>query len=128
VGIAAIPETQLEAESQMQACQAADTGPPANPIVLPLYWTAGRVCRGGSCTGGRYTAELIQEQIDYVNRLYAHIGIQFKWDGEIHTADAALPDDIDVCLDPSGRCWVCRQQRFGDQVAINVVTSPTHVG
>ncbi|WIA14405.1 hypothetical protein OEZ85_002931 [Tetradesmus obliquus] len=128
VGIAAVAETQLEAESQMQACQAADQGPPANPIVLPLYWTAGRVCRSGGCTGGSYTAELVQEQVDYVNRLYAHVGIQFKWDGVMHYANASSPNDIDVCLDPSGRCWICKQQRFGDQAAINVVTAPTHLG
>lgn len=128
VGIASVPSSQIEAENQMQACQAADQGPPAMPTVLPLFWTAGKVCRGSTCTGGSYTADLVQEQVDFVNKLYAHVGIQFKWDGEIHEAEADTPLDIDICLDPSGNCWVCRQRRYGDQVAVNVVTSPTHVG
>ena len=125
----------------MLDCQAADQGPPPQPLLIPIHWTAGRVCKGrrrgssGSgagggarCTGGEYPASLVHEQIAYVNNLYAHAGIQFTWDGVIHSATAGNARDINVCLDPFGQCWVCGVERHGDELAINVVTSPVHLG
>jgi hypothetical protein len=121
----------IDAESIMLSCQAADQGPPKEPTVIPIHWTAGKVCKGrrqSRCVGGEYPASLVQQQIDYVNSLYAHVGIQFSWDGIIHEATANSPKDINVCLDPDGQCWVCGLKRYGDRVAINVVTSPVHIG
>lgn len=121
----------LTAEEKMLECQAADKGPPATPELIPIHWTAGKVCKGRKqtrCVGGEYPASLVQQQIDYVNNLYAHVGIQFTWDGIIHEATTKEWTDINVCLDPSGNCWVCGIKRHGDHVAINVVTSPTHLG
>ena len=128
------PQRQLNlitAEEKMLACQAADQGPPAEPTVIPIHWTAGVVCKGrrqGRCTGGDYPPSLVQQQIDYLNNLYAHVGIQFSWDGVIHKATASSAKEINVCLDPDGQCWVCGVERHGDKVAINVVTSPVHIG
>jgi hypothetical protein len=127
--------TLLEAEQQMLDCQAKDTGPPAETIKIPIYWTAGKVCKGrkrsnngGRCTGGEYPSALVEQQIAYVNSLYAHAGIQFIWDGVIHHATANSVKDVNVCLDPYGQCWACGLKRHGDQVAINIVTSPVHLG
>lgn len=121
----------VQAEEKMLACQAADEGPPAEPTIIPIHWTAGIVCKGrrqARCIGGDYPASLVQQQIDYINNLYAHVGIQFSWDGVIHKATATSAKDINVCLDPDGQCWVCGIQRYGDKVSINVVTSPVHIG
>ncbi len=79
VGIAAAPETELQAEQQMQACQVADKGTPSQPEEVELYWTAGRVCRGGTCTGGVYSVAEVQRQMEVVNNIYAHAGIRFLW-------------------------------------------------
>ena len=110
VGIAAVVRSELQAEEQMQACQAADKGPPAaqQPIVIPLYWTAGRVCRGGRCAGGAYSASLVRKQLAFVNNVWSHAGIRFSWEGVIHSAVAEDPRDISVCESPEGRCWACR--------------------
>jgi hypothetical protein len=121
----------IQAEERMLACQAADQGPPEEPTIIQIHWTAGKVCkgrRGARCVGGEYPASLVQQQIDYVNHLYAHVGIQFSWDGVIHEATAASAKDINVCLDPDGQCWACGLKRYGDKVSINVVTSPVHIG
>lgn len=121
----------MQAEETMLACQASDQGPPAEPTVVPIHWTAGKVCKGrrnARCVGGEYPAALVQQQIDYVNNLYAHVGIQFSWDGVIHEATASSAKDINVCLDPDGQCWACGLTRHGDKVSINVVTSPVHIG
>lgn len=121
----------LAAEEKMLACQAEDTGPPAEPTIIPIHWTAGKVCKSRKatrCTGGDYPASLVSQQIDYLNNLYAHVGIQFSWDGVIHETVASSAKDINVCLDPDGQCWVCGVQRHGDKVSINVVTSPVHIG
>jgi hypothetical protein len=74
--------TLYEAEEQMLACQAADKGPPAEQMVIPIHWTATKVCRArrpGRCTGGDYPPSLVQRQIDFVNNVYKHVGIQFTW-------------------------------------------------
>lgn len=121
----------VQAEEKMLACQAADQGPPATPTIIPIHWTAAKVCKGRRstrCTGGDYPAALVQQQIDYVNNLYAHVGIQFAWDGVIHETTVRDAKDINVCLDPDGLCWACGLQRYGDEVSINVVTSPVHIG
>jgi hypothetical protein len=128
--------TLVEAEQMMLECQAQDRGPPAEPTVIPIHWTAAQVCRGrrrggaagARCTGGEYPASLVHEQVRYLNALYAHVGIQFAWDGVIHRATAGSAHDMNVCLDPYGRCWVCNVKRHGDALAINVVTAPTHLG
>lgn len=80
---AAIPNAYT-AEQIMQACQAADQGPPAEPLVIKLFWTAGSVCSGNSCFGGKYSTALVRKQIEVTNTLYAHAGIVFEWDGVIH--------------------------------------------
>jgi hypothetical protein len=102
VGIAAAAADDLAAEMQMQACQAADQGPPATPMVVPVYWTAGQICRGDTCIGGKYTEDLVSEQMDFVNRIYAHIGIRFSWWVKLPERCAAwmrgLPIEQEICM------------------------------
>jgi hypothetical protein len=124
-GVASIP-TLRDAEAIMQACQAADQGPPAQPFKIKLYWTAGRVCSGAQCYGGTYSTALVKKQMDVVNFLYAHVGIQFEWDGIIRTATASSVSELDVGF--SEWDWICRQKRQGDKLSMNVMTAPTHVG
>eukprot|EP00775_Hariotina_reticulata_P014860 gene14860-15052_t len=118
--------TLRDAEAIMQSCQATDQGPPAEPYTIKLYWTAGRVCSGGQCYGGAYSAELVKKQIEVVNSLYAHAGIRFEWDGIIRTATASSVEEIDVGFNEWD--WICQQKRQGDKLSMNVVTSPSHVG
>lgn len=124
--VAAVAGSLIEAEQQMQACQAADQGPPAQPIKVPLYWTAGQVCDASGCVGGTYSKALVQRQLDLTNAVFAHIGIQFVWDGVIHKATAGDAFEIDVGYGPGD--WICNQQRYGDALAVNVMTSPIHPG
>lgn len=107
-------------------CQAADTGAPATPYVIPIHWTAARICSGSTCVGGKYSVADVQAQIAFNNKMYARTGIQFTWDGVIHTADAS---SIDQIMDDT---WVCKLQRYGDkayteQPTIHVVTAPEHL-
>jgi hypothetical protein len=124
--IAAVQTTLEASEVQMQECQAADRGLPASPIQVPLYWTAGQVCDTNGCVGGKYPASLVWKQINSTNAVFAHVGIQFVWDGVIHKATAGDLYDIDVGF--SRGDWICQQTRHGDALAVNVMTSPVHPG
>jgi hypothetical protein len=126
VDVAAVASGLHDAEVQMQACQAADRGPPAHPIKVPLFWTAGQVCDGSGCVGGAYSKALVARQIELTNAVFAHVGIQFVWDGVIHKATAGDAFDIDVGYSTSD--WICQQQRHGDALAVNVMTAPIHPG
>jgi hypothetical protein len=124
--ISAVARNLEAAELQMQACQAADKGPPASPIKVPLYWTAGQVCDAKGCVGGTYSKALVEKQLAGTNAIFAHVGIQFVWDGVIHKATAGDAFDIDVGYGPGD--WICQQARHGDALAVNVMTSPIHPG
>jgi hypothetical protein len=120
-------QTTLEAtEIQMQECQAADKGVPAAPMLVPLYWTAGQVCDTDGCVGGDYSKALVWRQMNLTNAVFAHVGVQFVWDGVIHKASAGDVYDIDVGF--SRADWICQQTRHGDALAVNVMTSPMHPG
>lgn len=123
---AAVQTTLEAAEVQMQECQAADKGVPASPILVPLHWTAGQVCDASGCVGGDYSKALVWRQINSTNAIFAHVGIQFVWDGVIHKATAGDMYDIDVGF--SRGDWICQQTRYGDALAVNVMTSPMHPG
>lgn len=124
--ISAVATSLESAENQMQECQAADRGVPAAPILVPLYWTAGQVCDANSCVGGTYPKSLVWKQVNLTNAVFAHVGIQFVWDGVIHKASAGDVYDIDVGFSKGD--WICQQTRHGDSLAVNVMTSPVHPG
>ena len=76
--------------------------------------------------GGSYTVADVRDQIAYNNNMYARTGIQYTWDGIIHTADASSMNQI------MADSWVCKLQRYNDkpyteQPTIHVVTSPEHL-
>lgn len=124
--VSAIAQTLESAEVQMQQCQAADRGVPSTPIQVPLHWTAGQVCDASGCVGGDYPKSLVWRQMNLTNAVFAHVGIQFIWDGVIHKATAGDPYDIDVGF--SRADWICQQTRHGDALAVNVMTGPMHPG
>jgi hypothetical protein len=124
--VSAIQTTLEASEIQMQECQAADKGVPAAPILVPLYWTAGQVCDTDGCVGGDYSKTLVWRQVNLTNAVFAHVGVQFVWDGVIHKATAGDVYDIDVGF--SRGDWICQQARHGDALAVNVMTSPMHPG
>ncbi|WIA21072.1 hypothetical protein OEZ85_005392 [Tetradesmus obliquus] len=106
----------------MQACQAADTGVPAESYTFAVHWTAAQVCSGSSgCIGGDYTTETVHEQIAFMNKLFAHAGVAFTWDGVIHNATAGSYDEVDE----DG--WICALPRYGDGMTFHVITSPRHL-
>jgi hypothetical protein len=119
---AAVPASddwEAAAEATMQTCQAADTGAPAEPYTFAVHWIAARVCSSSSgCVGGDYTTETVHEQIAFMNKLFAHAGIAFTWDGVVHNATAGSYDEVD---DDS---WICALPRYGDGMTFHVITSP----
>jgi hypothetical protein len=123
---AAVPannDWEVAAEATMQSCQAADTGAPAEPFTFAVHWTAAKVCKSSSssCIGGDYTTETVQEQIAYMNKLFAHAGIAFTWDGVIHNATAGSYDEVD------DDAWICDLPRYGDGMSFHVITAPRHL-
>lgn len=123
----ALFNSELETEALMQACQAADKGPPAKPLVARIHWTAARVCESeGKCFGADYSKALVLRQMAYLNAVYARHGIRFAWDGRIHNATAADASEIEFA--PYEGSWLCQQRRHGSSADINVVTTPSHVG
>ncbi|KAF6253929.1 hypothetical protein COO60DRAFT_370348 [Scenedesmus sp. NREL 46B-D3] len=123
VAAASPQDWEANAEAVMQACQAADKGPPVTPHTIAVHWTAARVCSaGGSCRGGTYSVADVQSQIDYLNAVYRRTGIRFTWDGVIHTVQASSMTQID------DYDWVCSLPRYGEGMAVHVVTAPEHLG
>lgn len=107
-------------------CQATDTGAPKTPYIIPVYFTAGKICDNSGCVGGDYTVKNVQDQMAYLNTMYARTGIQFTWDGVINTANANSMSDIQADT------WVCGLKRYGDkpykqQPTIHVITAPEHL-
>lgn len=107
-------------------CQAQDEGAPKEPFIMPVHWTAAQVCDDSSCVGGKYSVAKVQEQITYLNTMFARVGIQFTWDDVIHVANATSLSQI------SSSSWVCKLQRYGDkpykeQPTIHVITGPEHL-
>uniref|UniRef100_A0A383VA71 SMB domain-containing protein n=1 Tax=Tetradesmus obliquus TaxID=3088 RepID=A0A383VA71_TETOB len=122
IAAAAPQDWESNAEAVMQACQAADKGAPAAPYTMAVHWTAAQVCSSSGCRGGTYSAADVQPQIDYLNAVYQRTGIQFTWDGVIHTAQASSMPQID------DYGWVCSLPRFGEGMTVHVVTAPEHLG
>jgi hypothetical protein len=122
--VAAADDWEVAAEATMQFCQAADTGAPAEPYTFAVHWTAARMCKSSSSssyTGGNYSTETVHEQIVYMNKLFAHAGIAFTWDGVIHNATASSYDEVD------DDAWICDLPRYGDGMTIHVITAPRHL-
>lgn len=120
IASAAPANWETDAEEVMQKCQAADTGAPAKPYLIAVHWTAAEVC-SGSCSGGDYSTDVVNKQMDYLNAVYKRVGIQFTWDGVIHKAQASSMDQI------GDYSWVCNLQRYGEGLTIHVVTAPEHL-